>query len=241
MKNLNGKKCWLIGASEGLGRALAKDLHAEGVELTLSARNHDRLKSLCDELPGAQSLVLDVTDRAAVEAAADDIGQVDLVIYNVGSYQPMAAQAWDTDAILQMTSANYLGAVHVSGAILPKFLNRNAGEIIFIGSLSAYRGLPAALGYGPSKAALRSMAETLRYDLRDTGVTVKLVNPGFIRTRLTAKNNFKMPMLMEPETASRHVLRAIRKHSFRTDFPFPFSWMIKSLAILPDILVWRGK
>lgn len=241
MKEMAGKRCWLIGASEGLGRALAEELHRAGVQLVVSARNDERLASLAASLPGAQAVALDVLDCEAVEQVAAMHGPFDLVIYNAGAYDPMAAQDWDTDAILRMSAVNYSGAVHVAGAVLPGFLDRGAGEIVFIGSLASYRGLPAALGYGPGKAALRSMAETLRYDLRGTGVSVKLVNPGFIRTRLTAKNGFRMPMLMEPEQAARHVMRAIRRRRFRTDFPAPFSWVIRAIGLLPDWLIWRGK
>lgn len=241
MKNLSGKTCWLIGASEGLGRELAFVLAQSGANLVLSARNEERLVSLCQEIPNAKPLPVDVTDRLAIEVASKQAGHIDLMIYNAGAYDPMGAPDWDTDTILRMSEVNYSGAVHVVGAIIPNFLERAQGEIVLIGSLASYRGLPGALGYGPAKAALRSMAETLRYDLRGTGVSVKLVNPGFIRTRLTAKNSFKMPMLMEPAQAARHVMRAIKRSRFRTDFPAPFSWTIRAIAILPDWIVWRGK
>jgi short-subunit dehydrogenase len=241
MKDLNGKTCWLIGASEGLGRELAFILAQEGAHLIVSARNEDRLASLCQEIPNAKALPFDVTDRAAVEVASKQTGPIDMVIYNAGAYDPMAAQDWNTDTILGISEVNYTGAVHVLGTVIPDFLTRERGEIVLVGSLAGYRGLPGALGYGPAKAALRSMAETLRYDLRDTGVSVKLVNPGFIRTRLTAKNSFKMPMIMEPAQAARHVARAIKRNRFRTDFPAPFSWAIRAIAILPDWIVWRAK
>lgn len=241
MRDLNGKTCWLIGASEGLGRELAAALAHSGVNLVLSARNEERLASLCQDIPNATALPVDVTDRLAIEEASTQVGATDLVIYNAGAYDPMAAPDWDTGTILRMSEVNYSGAVHVVGAVLPAFLERAQGEIVLVGSLAGYRGLPGALGYGPAKAALRSMAETLRYDLRDTGVSVKLVNPGFIRTRLTAKNDFKMPMLMEPSQAARHVVRAIKRPRFRTDFPAPFSWAIRALHILPDWIVWRQK
>ena len=241
MKDLQGKSCWLIGASEGLGRAMAEQLHSQGMHLILSARNGERLQTLCETLPGATALTMDATEPEAVKGAAEQAGHADIVIYNAGAYDPIATQAWDTDAILRMSAVNYTGAVNVVGAVIPRFLSRDAGEIVLVGSLAAYRGLPSALGYGPSKAALRSMAETMRYDLRKTNIAVKLVNPGFIRTRLTAKNAFKMPMLMTPEEAASRVIKAIRKRKFRTDFPAPFSWFIRAFAILPDFIVWRGK
>ncbi|WP_166415781.1 SDR family NAD(P)-dependent oxidoreductase [Cochlodiniinecator piscidefendens] len=241
MKDLRDKTCWLIGASEGLGRELALALSEQGVRLILSARNTARLEELRDQIRDATPLPMDVTDCKAVIDASKQTGHIDMVIYNAGAYDPMAAQDWNTDAILKMSEVNYNGAVHVVGAVIPDFLARGQGEIILIGSLAGYRGLPAALGYGPGKAALRSMAETLRYDLRGTGVWVKLVNPGFIKTRLTAKNRFRMPMLMEPAQAAQHVMRAIKRRRFRTDFPVPFSWVIRAIGILPDWIIWRGK
>ncbi|WP_133488012.1 SDR family NAD(P)-dependent oxidoreductase [Aliiroseovarius marinus] len=241
MTHFSGKTFWLVGASEGLGRALAQQLSDEGAHLILSARNADRLESLCEGLPNARALPLDVTDLTAVRAAALQVGTIDGVIYNAGAYTPMRATEWDSAAALAMCDVNFTGAMRVLGEVVPDFVARGAGDVTLVGSLAGYRGLPAAIGYGASKAALVSLAETMRFDLKDTGVTVRLVNPGFIETRLTAKNDFKMPMLMKPEAAATRVLRAMTKRRFRTDFPAPFSWFMWLLAYLPDILVYRGK
>ena len=241
MTAFRGKTYWLIGASEGLGRALAKHLHAEGAGLILSARNEARLTSLQAELPGATVLALDVTDGDSVRRAVQAAGEVHGVIYNAGAYDPMPATEWDSDAALRMADVNFTGAMRVLGAVVPGMVARGRGDISLIGSLAGYRGLPAAIGYGASKAALVSLAETMRFDLRDTGVVVRLVNPGFIKTRLTRKNSFRMPMLMTPEDAAQRVLKAMTKRRFRSDFPAPFSWVIRLLAILPDWLVYRGK
>lgn len=241
MTHFSGKTFWLVGASEGLGRALAQQLSDEGAHLILSARNADRLESLCEGLPNARALPLDVTDLTAVRAAALQIGTIDGVIYNAGAYTPMRATEWDSAAALTMCDVNFTGAMRVLGEVVPDFVARGAGDITLVGSLAGYRGLPAAIGYGASKAALVSLAETMRFDLKDTGVTVRLVNPGFIETRLTAKNDFKMPMLMKADDAATRVLRAMTKRRFRTDFPAPFSWSMRLLAYLPDILIYRGK
>jgi short-subunit dehydrogenase len=169
------------------------------------------------------------------------IGPVDGVIYNVGTYQPMRSTEWDSNAALTMVDVNFTGALRVLGETLPGMIDRGQGDITLIGSLAGYRGLPAAVGYGASKAALISLAETMRFDLRGTGVRVRLVNPGFIKTRLTQKNTFRMPMLMTPEDAAHRVLKAMTKRRFRTDFPAPFSWAIRALAYLPDAIIYRGK
>lgn len=224
---------WIVGASEGLGRALATAMAAEGQALVLSARNADRLAGLAGTLPGATALPMDVTDDAAVAAAAAQAGAVDGLIYSVGLYEPMAATAWDGPAALAMAEANFMGALRVLGAALPGMIARGRGRIVLIGSLAGFRGLPGAIGYGASKAALMHLAENLRADLRGTGVSVQIVNPGFIDTRLTRKNDFRMPFLMTPEAAAAAVLRAMRGRRFSTSFPAPFAWLFQIGRHLP--------
>ncbi|OWU83383.1 short-chain dehydrogenase [Oceanicola sp. 22II-s10i] len=241
MTAFTGKTYWLIGASEGLGRDLARQLAAEGARLVLSARSEDRLKSLADDLPDARALPLDVTDLASVRAAVAEAGNVDGVIYGAGAYEPMAARDWDTETALKVADVNFTGAMRVLGEVVPGMVRAGRGDITLIGSLAGYHGLPASIGYSASKAGLVSLAETLRHDLRDTGVTVRLVNPGFIKTRLTDKNEFRMPQLMTPEDAAAKVLKAMKSRRFRTDFPIPFAWVIRLIDMLPDIVVYRGR
>ena len=241
MTQLTGKTYWLIGASEGLGRALATQLSQSGARLILSARNAERLESLCAELIDARAVALDVTDQKAVREAALEIGAIDGVIYNAGAYEPMRATQWDAQAALMMADVNFIGALRVLGEVVPKFIKTGHGDITLIGSLAGYRGLPASIGYGASKAALVSLAETMRHDLKGSGVVVRIVNPGFIKTRLTQKNDFKMPMLMSSEDAAKRAFKAMQSRRFRTDFPAPFSWFIRAFQFLPDILRYRGK
>lgn len=241
MSEFANKSYWLIGASEGMGRALARKLSAEGASLILSARSADRLNELAEALPRASVLPFDVTKMDEVRAAVAEVGSVDRVVYNAGAYDPMRATDWQTDAALAICDVNFLGVMRVMGEIVPGMVQAGRGDITLIGSLAGYRGLPAAIGYGASKAAVISLAETMRHDLRGTGVVVRVVNPGFIKTRLTEKNEFRMPMLMSPEEAAQKVLNAMAKQRFRTDFPAPFSWLIRALDYLPDLLVYRGK
>ncbi len=241
MIDLEDKTYWLIGASEGLGRSLAQQLDSAGARLVLSARNTQRLEQLCARLSFARVLALDVTDSDAVRGCANRLRDVDGVIYMVGVYTPMRSADWDGPEACKMVDVNFLGAMRVMGELVPYFVERGYGDITLIGSLAAYRGLPGAIGYGASKAALMSLAETMRFDLRGRGVTVRIVNPGFIETRLTEKNSFAMPMLMTPEAAAARVIKAMRRRRFRTDFPVPFSWYIRLLSHLPDWLIYRGK
>ncbi|WP_425045996.1 SDR family NAD(P)-dependent oxidoreductase [Primorskyibacter sp. S87] len=240
MTDFQGKTYWLIGASEGLGRELAKDLSRSGARMILSARNTVRLDDLCAELVDARAVPMDVRDEESVRKAAASIGPIDGLIYNAGAYDPTKATDWDTNAVLSMADVNFTGALRILGEMVPRFIRQGSGDITLIGSLAGYRGLPAAIGYGASKSALISLAETMRHDLKGSGVVVRLVNPGFIKTRLTNKNGFRMPMLMQPEEASERVLKAMRSRRFRTDFPAPFSWVLKLYGLLPDWIVYRG-
>lgn len=241
MSAFQGQTFWLIGASEGLGRALAKQLDAEGARLILSARNETRLRSLKNELSAARVIPLDATDLEAVRDAVSEAGSLDGIIYCAGDYDPMSARDWNTEGALRINDINYVGALRVLGETVPQMVRLEDGDITLVGSLSGYRGLPAAIGYGASKAALISLAETMRHDLKGTGVTVRIVNPGFIQTRLTDKNSFSMPQIMSPEAAASKVMKAMRSRRFRTDFPAPFSWFFKVLNCLPDWVVYRGR
>ncbi|WP_126979021.1 SDR family NAD(P)-dependent oxidoreductase [Frigidibacter oleivorans] len=231
---------WLVGASEGLGRALAQQLAARGVGLTLSARSGDRLTELADSLPGgARVLPMDVTDAASVRAAAEEAGEVEGLVWLAGTYWPMAAQTIDPDRAAAMIDVNLTGLHRLLGHVLPGMLARDRGHLLLTGSLSAYRGLPGAVGYSASKAGVMALAETLRADLRRTGVRVQLANPGFIRTRLTAKNDFDMPQIMEPEVAAGHMLRLMESRRFASAFPHPFADLFRVARLIPAPLWHR--
>ncbi len=229
---------WIIGASEGLGAALARQMADRGARLILSARSAQRLQGVSDAL-GARALPMDVTDPDSVAAACAQVGAVDGLIYCVGLYEPMAATDWTPDLAQQMVAANFTGALSVLSHSLPPMLARGRGHIVLIGSLAGHRGLPGAIGYGASKAALMHLGENLRVDLRGTGVRVQVANPGFIRTRLTDKNSFAMPQLMTPEDAAARVLRHMAGKRFSLSFPAPFAWLFTLGRYLPLRLFHR--
>lgn len=228
-----GQRWWIIGASEGLGRALADLMLADGAKVVVSARNQTKLAEFAATSPGLQALAMDVSDPAAVAAAVAELGQVDGVVYCVGLYDPMSALDWKPGSAEAMADGNYIGALRVLSHLMPGFVARNAGHIVLIGSLAGFRGLPGAIGYGSSKAALMHLGENLRVDLRGTGLRVQVANPGFIATRLTAKNSFRMPQLMTPETAAAHVMRLMRSKRFSSSFPAPFAWLFSVGRYLP--------
>ena len=240
MRQLKGKRYWLVGASEGLGRALAERMSREGVELVLSARSADRLEELAATLPGpAEALPMDVADMSSVRAAAAKAGAVDGLVFLASVYWPQAAQDWDADQVETMLDVNLTGAARVLGAVVPAMVTRGTGHVVLTGSLSGFRGLPGAIGYGASKAGLMSLAESMAVDLHGTGVDVQVVNPGFIRTRQTDKNDFSMPGIMEPEAAAGVILDHMRTTRFRLSFPFAFSLVFRLGRLLPDRLWFR--
>lgn len=240
MSRFGGKTYWLVGASEGLGRALAHKLSKAGAEVIVSARSADRLEALVGELPGpARAISCDVSDPESVAQAAAEAGEIHGLVFLAGVYWPVKATEWDADKVEAMCDVNFTGAARVVGAVLPGMLDRSTGHIVLTGSLSGFRGLPGAIGYGATKAAVMSLGESMRLDLRGTGVLVQNANPGFVRTRLTDKNDFRMPFLMEPNEAADHIMRLMRSDRFSSSFPWLFGAWFRLTQFLPDWLYYR--
>lgn len=240
MKDWAGKRYWLVGASEGLGLALARVISGMGAEVILSARNAARLEEAVASLPGkGRAVVCDVSDSSSVQEAADAVGEIDGVVYLAGVYWPMKAQDWDARQVEQMCDINFTGCARVIGAVIPDMVQRGSGHIVICGSLSGFRGLPGAVGYAASKAGVMALAESLYCDLRGSGIDVQVANPGFIKTRLTEKNDFSMPFLMEPEEAARAMFEHMNSDSFKSSFPTVFSWVFRLSQFLPDWAYYR--
>lgn len=234
-----GKHYWLVGASEGLGLALAAKLREAGAELTLSARTEASLAAAQLRLPGVRIVPVDVSSTDSVAQAVGQIGPLDGVVFLAGVYWPMTGQAIDPEKLTTMCDINFTGCARVVGAVMPAMVARGQGHIVITGSLSGFRGLPGAIGYGASKAGVMALAESLYADLRGTGIKVQLANPGFIRTRLTAKNDFSMPFLMEPEGAAEEMMRLMRSDRFKSSFPTVFSWLFRLSQFMPDWAYYR--
>ena len=234
-----GKTVWLVGASTGIGRATAHKLHTLGAKVIVSARSQQALDAFAAEHPGATVLAMDAADAASVEAAAQSVlstGPLDLVLYCAGYYKEMRATEFDLEQMLRHNQVNYVGALYVLSAVLPYFLARKAGHISLVSSVAGYRGLPQGLAYGPTKAALINLAETLHVDLKDSQIGVSLISPGFVETSLTAQNKFSMPGLIKPEKAAEEILRGWSKGDFEIHFPKRFTFFMKALALLPPLL-----
>jgi NADP-dependent 3-hydroxy acid dehydrogenase YdfG len=223
-----------------LGREVAFCLSRAGAEVIVSARSEDRLRDLVADLPGKASFVIvDVTDRAAIEAAATKIGNIDGVVYLAGVYWPMKSQEWDNEKADMMGEVNFLGASRVVGSVIKDMVAKNAGHIVLVGSLSGFRGLPGAIGYCSSKAGMMALAESVQADLRTSQIKVQLINPGFIKTRLTEKNDFNMPFIMSPEDAAKEVFEHMNTEHFKKSFPMVFSWVFRLSQFMPDWMYYR--
>ena len=234
-----GKTIWMVGASTGIGEATASALHALGARVVVSARNVQALEGFVARHPGSQALPLDTTDRVAVQNAASQLlaaGPLDLVVYCAGYYHGMRSFSLDVPDMLRHMEVNYSGALYVLDNVLPALLARGAGHISLVGSVAGYRGLPQSLAYGPTKAALINLAETLYLDLHDKGIGVSVINPGFVQTPLTAGNTFDMPALLTPRQAAQEIVRGWARGEFEIHFPKRFTVWMQVLRLLPHRL-----
>jgi len=224
---------WLVGASTGIGAALAHELSLRGARLALSARSADKLQAL--GIDGALLLPCDATDAASLASARQTLleawGGIDLVIYLAGDYVPMRAHEFDLARAEQVLAVNFNGAMRLAATVLPDL--QAGGGIAFVASVAGYRGLPRSLCYGPGKAALIHFAECLHLDLEAQGVGVWIINPGFVRTRLTAQNDFPMPALLTPQQAAVAMIDGFGTGRFEIHFPKRFTRALKLLSLLP--------
>lgn len=240
-----GKHVWIVGASTGIGAALAEELARRGAILTLSARSADKLQAVLAQLSGGghQAAPLDITDPQSIATAVAQIAagqkRIDVVVLNAGAYAPMRAWAIDRDSAELQISTNLTGTVDCLAAILPTLLAQGAGHIAIVASVAGYRGLPQALIYGATKAALINLAETLHLDLGPRGIKVQVINPGFVATPLTAGNDFKMPALISAEAAARAMADGMLTDRFEIHFPKRFTRVLKLLRLLPYGLYFR--
>ena len=239
MTEWRGQTVWLVGASSGIGLATAQALHRAGAQVVVSARQQALLQEFVTGHAGARACPLDVTDAAAVQAAAGQLlaqGPLDLVVYCAGHYKAQRAYDFDLRQMLLHQQVNYVGALHVLAAVLPAMLERGRGHLSLIGSVAGYRGLPKSLAYGPTKAALINLAESLYADLHPRGIGVSVVNPGFVQTPLTEQNRFHMPALITPEQAADEMLQGWRRGRFEIHYPRRFTRWMKLLQCLPNAL-----
>lgn len=250
IREWSGRRVWIVGASSGIGEALALELARRGARLALSARGRERLEAVCaacdaaarpahhtDPPAPALALALDLSRVDELERARDQLlaawGGVDLVVFNAGTYRPLRAWELSAQAVRETLETNLVGTMSATAAVLPTLLAQGEGAIALVGSVAGYGGLPKATVYGPSKAALINFAEVLHLDLSQRGIGVFLIDPGFVATPLTAQNDFAMPALQTPAQAAAAIVDGFARGDFEIHFPKRFTRVLKLLQLLP--------
>lgn len=229
---------WIIGASSGIGAALAELLDGRVDTVAISARSAESLDAM---QAASQTLVaypLDITDAEGVARCYREIeanaGEVDLVVLSAGTWEVVTPPDLDPEMFKTSMEVNFMGVVNVLAQVVPDMMRRQAGQIAIVSSVAGYRGLPKAAAYGSTKAALINLAESLHPELAAKGVTLSIVNPGFVDTPMTAVNDFPMPFLMPVDAAAQRLLRGLERKDYEITFPRRFTWAMKLLRLLPN-------
>jgi len=233
-----GRIAWVTGAGSGIGRALALRLAREGWIVAVSARTVQHLEALAAEAPDRiHAFPLDVTKLDAtqdtVAGIEDRLGPIDLAVLNAGTYQRDAADHLDANAFRATVDVNLMGNVHCLSALLPRMLERGAGQVAVVASVAGYVGLPGAMAYGATKAALINLCEALQPQLAARDVRLSVINPGFVDTPLTRKNDFPMPFLISAEEAVDHIVAGLKARRFEIAFPWKMVLSLKLLSWMP--------
>lgn len=231
------KNVWIIGASSGIGKSLSLLLAENNWQVAISSRNQSHLEKIASQSANLFPFPLDITKPTHLESAKESVlqalGSIDTVFLNAGDYSPMALEEFDPLLFEKLIAVNYLGVVNGLNVILPYLLAKKSGEIYITASLAGYRGLPKSAPYNASKAAVISLAESLHLELKQKGVRLRVINPGFVKSPLTDKNDFKMPFMISPEKAAHAIFRELPASNFEITFPKRFAWLMKLLRLLP--------
>jgi short-subunit dehydrogenase len=237
--NWQGKRVWIIGASYGIGRELAKQLSNKGAIIGLSGRTLSALTTLREEIGEKNHLILplDVTNEASIKKAhaliLDHWHSLDVIIFAAGVYQSNPLFKFDLMAAHHTLDVQLKGAVNILYHLLPTLIRQKEGQLVLMGSLAGYQGLPLTLEYGASKAALIHMAESLAIHLAPYKISVRIINPGFVKTRLITNMPFSKPFLMDTKQAAKEIIKGLGKKKFAIEFPKPLVWLLKILKFLP--------
>ena len=233
----NQKKIWITGASSGIGKALAEKFAAEGWMVAVSARR----KEILDEMSKHENIFsypLDVTNQDQIKTSfgkiIEDFNGLDLCVFSSGTYDPKLEQEINIVQNKFVMETNFFGVLYCVNAVEKYFKDKKYGHISIVSSVAAYRGLPNSSGYGPSKAALTNLTESLYFDFKKHNVRISLISPGFIKTPLTNQNTFNMPFIKTPEFAANKIFNGLTKSSsFEIHFPIELTLFLKILRILP--------
>jgi short-subunit dehydrogenase len=233
------KTCWIIGASEGIGESLAHEFNSKNYNIVLSARNEEKLKDVQKNLKFGKNLIekLDVVDLGSIQKAQENIlkefEKIDLVIFCSALYQPMSVINFDLELAKKINDVNFNGFLNFLSVIIPQMQKQKAGQIAVIASVAGYIGLPNSFVYGSSKAAIINLCEGIYPELKKQNIDLSVINPGFVKTRLTDKNSFKMPFLISSKKAAEYIFEDLKKKKFEIHFPKKFTIILKILRLLP--------
>ena len=233
------KVIWITGASSGIGKALALKFANENWSVAISARRENILKEISESNENIKSFPLDVTDRSKCKEVFEQIkshyGDVNICFFSTGTWNPKKEKDIDVEQMEDVFKVNFFGTVNSIKAVEEYFKNKKSGTITIVSSIAGYRGLPNSTGYGPSKSALNNLAESLYFDFGRYNVKVCLVSPGFIKTPMTDKNDFKMPFLKTPEFAADKIYEGLlKKNNFEIHFPKELTLTLKFFSLLPS-------
>ncbi len=237
------KHVWITGASSGIGRELAVAFSKAGVDVSVSARSADALNSMAKTYQSIQAYPLDVTEPDDVLRAVAKIeterGQIDLAILNAGFWELSDSSNLDVDLFAKSIDVNYLGVARCLVPLASAMTGRHEGHIAVVASVAGYRGLPRSAYYGPTKAALINLCESLQPDLARKGIKLQVINPGFVNTPMTERNDFPMPFLIDTETAVESIIRGLRSNRFEIAFPWQLVCLLKAVGMLPNgLYLW---
>lgn len=230
-----GRNFWVVGASSGIGAALARELVERGASVAISARRSEELEKVSGG--DMATIVLDATDPEGVALAArratEALGSLDTVIWCAGHWEQFDAAGWDREAFARHVEVNLLGLNNVLAAVVPAMVSQQAGHIVGVASVAGYRGFPGSEAYGATKAAQINLLEAMRASLSRHGIRVTTVCPGFVRTEMTADNRFSMPFLIEPAEAGSAIADGIEKRRNEIVFPLPMALLMKAARAVP--------
>ncbi len=234
------KTVWITGASSGIGRDIALKLAHDGIKVVASARSEEPLRELAAFNSNIVPHPVDVTNldamRAAVQHIESSVGVIDLAILNAGVWHPLGAREFAADKVVHSMDVNYNGIVHALDAVLPNMIEQKSGHVALVSSVAGYRGLPKSISYAPSKAAVISLAETLRHELDRMGVKISVINPGFVDTPMTKINEFPMPFIITSDDAANRMIAGLKKGKYEIAFPWQTNLMMKLSRLMPNWL-----
>lgn len=231
---------WIVGASSGIGAEVARQYAKDGHKVLVSARSHDKLAELADDLENTTALAFDVADQdGSVKAVGDVIAQhglPDIVLLCAAVWHPMGIDNFDRDKIVQSVNVNYVGVINIIAELLPHWTRERRGHLAVVSSVAGYRGLPNSIAYAPTKAALINLCEGLKTQLEPFNVDVSMVTPGFVDTPMTKENDFPMPGIISTQEAAQYIKKGLDQKKFEISFPPLFSFVMQIIRTMPNWL-----